>query len=459
VFFLFVWTLTTHGKYSVSGDEPHYLIVAHSLVTDGDLDVANNYARNDGVRFGHDGLQPERHARRTQWGGTWSVHDVGLPVLLAPVYAAAAAIATEMPEDLLSRVRQSRGLFAYSLVSLSILALAAWGVSLFLSGLLRIADRRAAVWTAAGLAFVPPFLAHSFLVFPDIVAAVVVCAVVWLLCLETRELTLGRVLMVALAVGLLPWLHRRFAPLGAGVALVVIDRHAPWFRAQRPGPRAALAGLVVLPAVALYLLMWIAWGNVGGPQGYERPFSGDWIPRGALGLLLDRERGLLAYSPLYLLLPACWVLGWRRHWPLAVPVLLVFVPAAAFVEWFAGFSPAARYLVPVVPLLLVPAADALTSPRLRRLWVILGLFQAVICAVVWQMPRTLWPQDQGTNLAMESIPLVGWAYARALPSVFTSDSLANGLGAAAALAAATLAIVLVERTRGARPAGGTDPAR
>jgi hypothetical protein len=43
--------------------------------------------------------------------------------------------------------------------------------------------------------------------------------------------------------------------------------------------------------------------------------------------------------------------------------------------------------------------------------------------------------------------------------VFTSDSLANGLGAAAALAAATLAIVLVERTRGARPAGGTDPAR
>jgi hypothetical protein len=91
--------------------------------------------------------------------------------------------------------------------------------------------------------------------------------------------------------------------------------------------------------------------------------------------------------------------------------------------------------------------------------VILGLFQAVICAVVWQMPRTLWPQDQGTNLAMESIPLVGWAYARALPSVFTSDSLANGLGAAAALAAATLAIVLVERTRGARPAGGTDPAR
>ena len=27
VAFLFAWTLATHGKYSVSGDEPHYLMI------------------------------------------------------------------------------------------------------------------------------------------------------------------------------------------------------------------------------------------------------------------------------------------------------------------------------------------------------------------------------------------------------------------------------------------------
>ena len=49
IVFLFTWTLTTHGKYSASGDEPHYLMIAESLRTDGDLNVANNYLQNDGI--------------------------------------------------------------------------------------------------------------------------------------------------------------------------------------------------------------------------------------------------------------------------------------------------------------------------------------------------------------------------------------------------------------------------
>ena len=38
VIVLFIWTLTTHGKFTVSGDEPHYLIISESLLADGDLD-------------------------------------------------------------------------------------------------------------------------------------------------------------------------------------------------------------------------------------------------------------------------------------------------------------------------------------------------------------------------------------------------------------------------------------
>src|SRR5207244_11647611 len=60
-FFLIVWGLTTHGKYSASGDEPHYLIVAESLAADGDLDLSNNYAEDDGRLFGHAGLMNDGH--------------------------------------------------------------------------------------------------------------------------------------------------------------------------------------------------------------------------------------------------------------------------------------------------------------------------------------------------------------------------------------------------------------
>jgi hypothetical protein len=29
-----IWSLTTHGKYADSGDEPHYPMIAQSLVSD-----------------------------------------------------------------------------------------------------------------------------------------------------------------------------------------------------------------------------------------------------------------------------------------------------------------------------------------------------------------------------------------------------------------------------------------
>lgn len=75
--FPFAWTLTTHGKYPVSGDEPHYLMITHSIVVDGDMNVANNYASNDGRLFGHDGLEMGLHAVPAKRGEIRPIHNVG----------------------------------------------------------------------------------------------------------------------------------------------------------------------------------------------------------------------------------------------------------------------------------------------------------------------------------------------------------------------------------------------
>ena len=50
--------------WSRSGDEPHYLLAAHSLVHDGDLDLSNNYAQRDYAAF-YTGyyLNPHVHVR------------------------------------------------------------------------------------------------------------------------------------------------------------------------------------------------------------------------------------------------------------------------------------------------------------------------------------------------------------------------------------------------------------
>jgi LPXTG-motif cell wall-anchored protein len=219
-----------------------------------------------------------------------------------------------------------------------------------------------------------------------------------------------------------------------------------------------ILGLVVLPAVSLFAWTWMAWGNLGGPQGAAMPLAVRGMPAGSLGLLFDREHGLVSYAPVFLLLPACWMLAWRAHGPLVVPVLLVFLPAAAFLEWFAGFSPAARYLVPVVPLLALPAALALRSRALRWIALPIVLFQAAISAYVWQFPRTLWPRATGSNQVLEAIPVIGPLYSQALPSMRTGDSITQGLLTAAGLALATALVVLVARKRRPAPTSASSTA-
>jgi hypothetical protein len=170
------------------------------------------------------------------------------------------------------------------------------------------------------------------------------------------------------------------------------------------------------------------------------PFSLAAFQRGALGLLLDRERGLFAYAPIALVVPASWLLAGRPFAAWLVPVVLLYAPMASFTVWSAGFSPAARYLVPLVPLLAAPVAPALTFGRIRRAAAVLLAFQACVTAVVWMFPRTLWPQEMGSNAALERIPLVGPAYARLLPSLLTGDPVLHAWAVAAVIAAGTAAL-------------------
>src|SRR3989304_2526209 len=68
-----------------TGDEPHYLLAAHSLAFDGDLDLANNYARRDYLSFyGDANLTP--HTRPGPNGQAVLTHNLGLSFLIAPAY-------------------------------------------------------------------------------------------------------------------------------------------------------------------------------------------------------------------------------------------------------------------------------------------------------------------------------------------------------------------------------------
>jgi hypothetical protein len=69
-----------------AGDEPHYLVIAQSLLRDHDLQIENNHTRGDYHEFFALPLKPDYLLRGVN-GQIYSIHAPGLPVLVAPVFA------------------------------------------------------------------------------------------------------------------------------------------------------------------------------------------------------------------------------------------------------------------------------------------------------------------------------------------------------------------------------------
>jgi len=450
--FVVIWGLTTHGKYSATGDEPHYLMVAESLRADGDLDLSNNYTARAGRRFGREDLEAGPHARIDRYGALLPVHDIGLPILVLPVYSLAAGVAALVPESTLRRFRMNTGLLAYSIVSLwmlTICCLGVWLLGLTVSGFLRGWN---AVVLVAGLALSPPILTNSFLVFPEIPAFLVCCLVLWASFGRGRERQWPMILALW-AIGVLPWFHRKFALFGIGLA--VVWAWANWSQVKRHAVAWTAAGVVLvgLPLAALVAWSVTHWGNPGGALvAVDMPFSWSALRAGLPGLMIDRENGLLVWAPIYALVPVAWWLTRQTTWTLLLPVILLVGPSAAHDQWWGGFSPAARFLMPLTPCFVLVYAAAAHRAGLRATLVPLAALQAFVSGYGWQHPRALWPQGDGHNRVLEALPFLGPRLSQALPSLRTA---ADGVAVAMAwltLVAGLNVVVLLQVARRRRSA-------
>jgi hypothetical protein len=407
--FIFIWSLTTHGKYSNTGDEPSYLMITRSLVRDHDLDLSNNYAAADS-------LTPIAHAHRALDGTLQSDHDIGLPLLLTPVYWAAEHLAAAVSDDTLRRVRMTRDLVEYSVISLTLLALVCLAITWLAAGLAYVVPHGYALAIAALFALSPPILTESFVVFPETIALVVMCGVVWwLLAPAPRAWTTWA---LAAALGYLPWCHRKFSPLVIACVAVMLWQRRDLTRQWSPTARAGLSCLVLMPFAAFYWWSWRTWGTIGGPQMLDRVrLHVTSIPHGFTGILIDRQYGLVADAPIYLAVFAYWALSGRSRRPWLWIVASLVLPMSAYEDWAGGFSPLARYVVPILPFCAVALADSLRAPVMRATVGVLAAAQTVFTAFAWHHPRSLWPWIDGWNPLLRDVGPAGRLYAWALPMV------------------------------------------
>lgn len=316
-----------------AGDEPHYLVIAQSLWRDGDFRIENNHQRGDYREYFRQDLQPHYLTRGAD-GEIYSIHPVGLPILLAPVY----------------------GLGGYPGVLLVLVAMASIaGAMMWRWVATALASPAAATFAWAVIATSAPFLLNTFTVYPEIAAALAVMV----------ALTSRNPWVIGLACGVLPWLSTKYAPMSAILWVTV------------PGPFAVSAMVKRAVPYGVLLAGWFAffyviWGSPWPQAPYgalvqTTPWN---LVFGAPGLLFDQEYGLLPYAPAYILagtgLWTLWRAGGERR-ALAVRVVLVFgallATVGAFRIWWGGAAVPARPLASGLLVLGLPIAAAFAEAR------------------------------------------------------------------------------------------------
>jgi hypothetical protein len=143
-----------------------------------------------------------------------------------PVYVSATAISRLASEPILGRFRMTRGLFAYSLISICIIGMVTAAAAMTRRALLA---QGASAGLASAIVIVlwlsPPVLSNSFLVFPEAFALLATAFAVRVAFAEAGVPLRGRVLWLAASLGLLPWLHRKYLFYAAAILLVVLWQH------------------------------------------------------------------------------------------------------------------------------------------------------------------------------------------------------------------------------------------
>lgn len=388
----------------LTGDEPYYVMTAISLLEDGDLNEANNYAAREWLRFYPPRPLPANwqgwpsfpwelppHAARAVRPGLYSKHGLGLTLLIA------------VPWELAGRVG------AMAVVGLC---------GLLLVGQLWLLAREAgaspgwATVVALGLGLTMPIGPYALLLFPEVPAALgLVYAVRRLSSPENRW---WQWVLTGCAIGFLPWLHQRFV-FSAGVLGLALLGRAIALGQRRGWGRPVLPswiGVGLAASGGLGIVAYNVW-LYGTP--YQNPadhagFNGlAGTVNGLAGLFLDAQWGLLVAAPVYLFaVPAMrwWWLRQRGRVALMLGAVLPYlVLVAAYRVWWGEWGPPARYLVPIVGFAAAPLGSWLARARWwgRVIVVLVWTWGGVLSAIGYLDPQRFYHHPDGVNKLYQAI--------------------------------------------------------
>ncbi|MFC1853382.1 hypothetical protein ACFL27_24560, partial [candidate division CSSED10-310 bacterium] len=354
---------------SLAGDEPEYVMVAHSLWHDGDIMVKDNYNRHEYRLF-------YRHPLafgRTTWEG-YPVEGLLVSLYLFPYYVLGhwlnLAIAPVM---------------RLAMVPLAVLLIG----EIFLLLCHLVPSRKIALTVSVICGLSSPLIFHAPLVFSEITGALLLSFTLRSI-LAMKEKSYFR-LTAPLGIILFLWTGAKYIAFAFPLGLWFLVRSVLDWRGSTA--RSALRKKIIISFLVLITMgtMYFTFLRIyyqsfsplatrGGElleftrkEGTGLADSFAWLfgnrisrlpysVRVGLGNFMDQKIGLLMYAPFYVLFFAgLWLI--MRHkltrvWPF-MAIFFLYWLLLFWLSYWEGYGPPTRYLVPIVPILAIGVSYAL----------------------------------------------------------------------------------------------------
>ena len=345
---------------SITGDEPFYLLTTQSLLSDGDLDLQNQFDAKSYKSFFDHADDLWLQSLPTSDGRLLSPHNPGLSVLVIPGFLLGGLTGTQIQLMLMAATTMS---LAFVLAD-------------------RLTGHRFVCWAATlGVGLTATAFIYSTEIYPEFPAALAL-VVALLVATGRGKPGLSEALCLAAVLTAMCWLGAKYAALVVPVALYFL------FRADRRGQIAVVAiggisaalfawshlhvygGLTPYGVNAVYA-QWNTAEILSGHIGFSERYYRIW------GLFIDRRFGIGRWAPLLLAAAPALALLVTRTWEqrlllalIAIQLLIAtFVAITMMGWWFPG-----RTMLTVLPLFAVPLALLIgrASTAMRVFMALLG---------------------------------------------------------------------------------------
>jgi hypothetical protein len=341
--FISIWVC---NNYPPDGDEPHYLILAHSLIYDHDFDSINNYNNEDYLAFYPYPLNPQGFGFED---GTYiPTQNFGLPILIMlPYYLGGRA-----------------GVVLLINIITSLLML-----NLFLLIFEIFKKPKIALLTTCIAAFSSPILFYSSQIFPETTSAllVLVCYRYLRKCYFENLFKISYVfLLTGCSIALL-MIKLRYIFIAIPLLILLILKNV---NVKKIKQLVFVVLSILIPSTVIAIIIYLLKDHL--PIGrqfvirtnelFRTGFKDIVFLDGFLGIFIDKQFGLLIYSPIFIFsflgLTTFRKLKPREFYLAATTTFLYFVAIATIPWWHGGWCPPSRFMVILIPFLCLGLAQS-----------------------------------------------------------------------------------------------------